>query len=171
MDLFVHLTRDGWQARFDGLERRCAVGRGGVRADKKEGDGATPAGSWPVRRLLYRADRLPPPPTALPSEPVGAADGWCDDPGDRRYNRPVRLPYPGRHERLWREDEVYDCILILGYNDDAPVPGLGSAIFLHIARPDYAPTEGCVALDRADLLDFLRHASPSSRVHVEPPPD
>ena len=122
MDLFVHLTRDGWRARFDGLERRCAVGRGGVRADKKEGDGATPAGSWPVRRLLYRADRLPPPPTALPSEPVGAADGWCDDPGDRRYNRPVRLPYPGRHERLWREDEVYDCIMILGYNDDAPVP-------------------------------------------------
>ena len=168
-DLLIHLSKTGWRARFGGRDRPCAVGRGGVCRRKEEGDGATPAGSWPLRRVLYRADRLAPPATALPAAPIGEADGWCDDPDDARYNQPVRRPYPGRHERLWREDGVYDCVVVLGYNDDPPAPGLGSAIFLHIARPDYAPTEGCVALALEDLLDFLRQADPCGHVRVELP--
>lgn len=133
----------------------CALGRGGIRADKREGDGATPSGRFPLQRVLYRADRLAPPPTALATAPLTARDGWCDDPADPLYNRLVRLPYDGRHEALWRADRVYDVIVVLGYNDDPVVPGLGSAIFLHVARPDYAPTAGCVALARADLLTIL----------------
>lgn len=140
-----------------------------MRRDKAEGDGATPAGCWPIRRLLYRADRLSLPPTAFAQAPVREDDVWCDDPADPLYNTQISLPYARSHERLWRDDEIYDCIVVLGYNDDPPVPGAGSAIFLHVARPDYAATEGCVALARSHLLAFLGRADPSSRVCVTPP--
>jgi L,D-peptidoglycan transpeptidase YkuD (ErfK/YbiS/YcfS/YnhG family) len=120
-----------------------------------------------MRRLLYRADRMERPATRLPFLELEPEDGWCDDPADPAYNRPVRLPYPGRHERLWREDGVYDLVVVLGHNDDPVVPGHGSAIFLHIARPDFGPTEGCVALLRADLTRLLAEAGPGDRVLVE----
>ncbi|MGH7210606.1 MAG: L,D-transpeptidase family protein [Acetobacteraceae bacterium] len=130
---------------------RVALGRGGVRADKQEGDGATPAGLLPLRRVLYRADRVAPPACAVPIEPLAPDDGWCDDPAEPAYNRPVRLPYAGSHEELWRPDALYDLIGVLGWNDSPPARGRGSAIFLHVARPDFAPTEGCIALAPADL--------------------
>ena len=134
---------------------RAALGRGGVTARKQEGDGATPVGVLKLRRLLYRADRLPPPACAVPLEPIAPTDGWCDDPDDPAYNHAVRLPYSGRHEALWREDAVYDVIGVLGWNDAPVRRGDGSAIFLHVGRPDGSPTEGCVALARADLLAVL----------------
>lgn len=134
---------------------RAALGRGGVRTDKQESDGATPVGVLPLRRVLYRADRLPPPDCAVAVEPIGQAHGWCDDVNDRAYNRPVRLPYPARHEELWRSDGVYDLIGVLGWNDSPVVRGRGSAIFLHVARPDFAPTEGCIALALPDLRRVL----------------
>ena len=119
-----------------------------------------------MRRLLYRPDRLAPPPTGLPTTPIGPADGWCDAPGDKNYNLPVILPYPASAEALWREDAVYDLIVPLGYNDGPIRPGQGSAIFLHLARDGYLPTEGCVALALADLSAYLAVASPLSRVIV-----
>ncbi len=167
MDLLVSRDGGGWQAHFGGHRWRCAVGRGGVRAEKREGDGATPAGCWPLRRVLYRADRLAAPECRLPLSQIGSEDAWCDDPRDARYNRHVVLPYAGRHERLWRDDEVYDVVVVLGHNDDPPRPGAGSAVFLHVARPDFAPTEGCVALAFDDLLTVLRVAGPDSRVCVQ----
>jgi len=169
MDLMLVRAGEGWRARFGAHRWRCAVGRDGVRRDKREGDGATPAGRWPLRRVLYRADRLDPPiaGVGLPVAKIGPDDGWCDDPADTHYNRPVRLPYPGRHERLWRNDGIYDVVVVLGHNDDPPRPGAGSAVFLHVARPDYAPTEGCVALALDNLLTVLREAGPESRVCVE----
>ena len=148
---------------------RCALGRGGIRADKTEGDGATPVGFLPVRAVLYRPDRLQRPVTGLPCRALREDDGWCDDPGDAAYNRPVTRPYASRHEVLWREDRLYDIVAILGWNDDPVVPGGGSAIFLHLAKPDYAPTEGCVALALADCLRVLRLAGPGSHVVVRPP--
>jgi len=166
MDLLVYAP--GW-ALWDGERLRCAVGRGGIRTDKREGDGATPSGGWPMRRLLYRPDRLAAPATRLAANPLAPQDGWCDDPDDAVYNRPVRLPYRARAERLWREDGIYDLIVPLGYNDDPVVPGAGSAIFLHVARPDYAPTEGCVALAQADLLRVLAGADAAARVVVHGP--
>jgi L,D-peptidoglycan transpeptidase YkuD (ErfK/YbiS/YcfS/YnhG family) len=147
---------------------RCALGRGGVvEADaKREGDGATPLGVWPIRRVLYRPDRGEAPATALPLAAIGPDDGWCDDPADAAYNRPVALPYRARCERMWREDALYDIVCVLAHNDDPPVPGLGSAIFLHCARPDYASTEGCVALARADLEALLAIARPGDALEV-----
>ena len=147
---------------------RCALGRAGIvlAADKREGDGASPAGVWPLRRLLYRADRGGPPATALAAAPIAADDGWCDAPADPAYNRAVKLPYPASAEQMWREDEVYDLVVVLGHNDDPPVRGLGSAIFLHLAKPDYAPTHGCVAVARADLEALLAKAQPGDAVEI-----
>ncbi len=119
-----------------------------------------------MRRLFWRADRLGAPATGLERVPIAPHDGWCDAPGDPLYNRPVTLPWPASHERLWREDHRYDLIVELGYNDDPVVPARGSAIFLHIAAPDYGPTEGCVALAQADLLDVLRLCGPASRLEI-----
>jgi len=152
MEALVH--PDG-RMIWRGQTLRCALGQGGVRVDKVEGDGATPAGLLPLRRILYRADRVPPPRCPMPIEPICQTDGWCDDPLDREYNRFVHLPYDGRHEELWRLDEVYDVVAVLGWNDRPVVKGRGSAIFLHVARPDYAPTAGCVALGPPDLSRVL----------------
>jgi L,D-peptidoglycan transpeptidase YkuD (ErfK/YbiS/YcfS/YnhG family) len=138
-----------------GLVCRAALGRGGVRADKSEGDGATPAGLLPLRRVLYRADRGRPPSCAVPVEPLAPDDGWCDDPASPDYNRMVRLPCPAHHEELWRADAVYDVIGVLGWNDAPVVAGRGSAIFLHVARPDFSPTEGCIALPEPVLREVL----------------
>lgn len=158
-------------ARFAGTRFRCALGRNGVRADKREGDGATPAGCWQILRVLYRADRVPAPRTRLPVAMIARDDGWCDDPGDPRYNRPVRLPHAGDAERLWRDDGVYDIVAVLAYNLDPVVPHGGSAIFLHLARPDFGATEGCVALAMPDLLSVLDAADAGTRVcaRTEPP--
>ncbi|MHC8508055.1 MAG: L,D-transpeptidase family protein [Rhodospirillales bacterium] len=153
---------------FAGRILRCAIGRGGVRVDKREGDGAAPAGVWPMRRVLYRPDRLAAPETALPAGSITETDGWCDDAARPEYNRPVTLPFAGSHEVMWRKDHLYDVVVVLGHNDSPPVPGLGSAVFLHCAHEDYAPTEGCVALARADLLDVLKDCGLKSAVAVEP---
>jgi L,D-peptidoglycan transpeptidase YkuD (ErfK/YbiS/YcfS/YnhG family) len=155
---------------LDGRRVRCALGPAGVTAAaaKREGDGKSPAGAWPLRRVLWRPDRRPAPDTALPAQPLALQDGWCDDPADPAYNRPVTLPYPASAERLWRDDDVYDLIVILGHNDDPVVPGAGSAVFLHLARPDYAPTQGCVALAARDLEDLLRQAMPGDALVISP---
>ena len=154
--------------RWRGRRFACAIGRGGVRSDKREGDGATPAGRYPLRRVLYRPDRLAPPRTALPIAPLSPRDGWCDDPGHPLYNRPLRLPHDARHEELWRSDRVYDLIVILGHNDVPAVPGLGSAVFLHVAQPDYAPTAGCVAVAAGDLLAILAGVDRRTWLRVPP---
>jgi L,D-peptidoglycan transpeptidase YkuD (ErfK/YbiS/YcfS/YnhG family) len=151
---------------LDGQAFRCALGHGGIRLDKREGDGATPAGAWPLRQVLYRADRGPVPATGLPLTSISPQDGWCDAPDDARYNRPVRLPYPASAEALWREDALYDLVAVIGYNDTPPVAGRGSAIFMHVAKPGYAPTEGCVALARGDLVAVLARCRPGSRIVV-----
>lgn len=164
MDLIVEPA--GW-ARWGARRMRCALGKGGVRTAKREGDGATPAGAFVMRRVLYRADRGAPPTTQLPAAALSANDGWCDDEADPAYNRPVTLPYRARAERLWRDDRLYDLIVVLGHNDAPPVAGRGSAIFLHVAAADYAPTEGCIALAPDDLRPVLAEADASSRVVVE----
>lgn len=144
----------------------AAVGRAGIRVHKIEGDGATPAGVMTLRRVLYRADRLSPPSAAVPREPIAPNDGWCDDPSHTDYNRQIRLPHPARHEALWRADRLYDIIGVLGWNDAPVEPARGSAIFLHVARPDLAPTDGCIALPLSDLLAVL--AAGLTSVRVEP---
>lgn len=157
-------------ARLGGRAFRCALGRSGIADHKREGDGATPGGSFALRRLLYRADRFrPPPEMPLSASPLDPRDGWCDEPGAATYNCQVRLPHPYRHETLWREDGVYDAIVVVGHNDSPPIAGRGSAIFLHLARDGLLPTEGCVAFARPDLLAILALLVPRSRLVVVPP--
>ena len=147
---------------------RCALGHGGVRVNKREGDGATPAGRYPLRRILYRPDRLSAPATPLPVTALKPDDGWCDDPADPQYNRPVRLPYGARHEELWRADALYDVVVVIGHNDAPVVAGMGSAIFMHLASADYQPTAGCVALARRDLLEVLAGVGPDTFLEIVP---
>jgi L,D-peptidoglycan transpeptidase YkuD (ErfK/YbiS/YcfS/YnhG family) len=149
---------------LEGRRYRAALGAGGVRADKQEGDHATPAGLLALRRVLYRADRVPIPRAAVPREPIAASDGWCDDPAHADYNRQVHLPHPARVELLWRADGLYDVVGVLGWNDAPVLRGRGSAIFLHVARADFSPTEGCVALALEDLRAVLAAGVTALRV-------
>jgi L,D-peptidoglycan transpeptidase YkuD (ErfK/YbiS/YcfS/YnhG family) len=135
----------------------CALGRSGQKACKREGDGATPIGHWTLRQVLYRRDRGLRPRTGLPVRAIGPADGWCDAASDRNYNRAVRLPYPVSAETLHREDGLYER---------PRVRGAGSAIFMHIARAGYRPTEGCIALSSRDLRLVLARCGRRSRVVI-----
>jgi L,D-peptidoglycan transpeptidase YkuD (ErfK/YbiS/YcfS/YnhG family) len=157
-------------ARFTGggLDVACALGRAGVIAAerKREGDGGSPAGIWPLRRVLYRPDRLSAPRTALPVAALAPDDGWCDAPGDRLYNRPVKRPYPAGAERLWREDEIYDVFVELGYNDAPAVAGAGSCIFWHLARAEFSPTQGCVAVAPETMRAALAVARPGDALEI-----
>ena len=144
----------------------AAVGRAGVRADKHEGDDATPAGTYPLVSILYRPDRVAPPASRLPVKPLAPSDGWVDDPADANYNRPVSLPYTASAEQMWREDGLYDALVVIGYNMDPVVRGAGSAIFLHIATPDFAPTAGCLAVRREVLFAVLPLLGPGSQIAI-----
>lgn len=161
-------TADGRLRAGDGPSIRCALGRAGVvaAAAKREGDGATPLAVLPLRTVLHRPDRVALGACALPARAITRDDGWSDDPDDPLYNTLVPLPHPHRHERLWREDGLYDLMVTLGWNDDPPVPGRGSAIFLHCAAEGSAPTEGCVALPRDELLALLPRLSPGDVLEV-----
>ena len=158
------------QLEGPGFSARCALGRSGVIAasDKREGDGMSPIGCWQVRRAYWRADRLERPQTALVIDPIRPDDGWCDAPGDPAYNLPVRLPYPASCETMTREDGLYDLVVVLGHNDDPPQSGLGSAIFLHCASPGFKPTEGCVAIERARLVELVGRLTPEDVIEIAP---
>lgn len=153
-----------------GLAIPVALGRSGIARDKREGDGRTPAGRWRILALLYRPDHGPRPVTRLPARPIRPDDGWCDDRSDRRYNRPVTLPLGGRravsHERMWREDGLYDLVLVIDHNQRPRVAGRGSAVFVHLARPGFKPTEGCVALRRADKRRLLARLRPGAVIDI-----
>lgn len=148
---------------------RCASGKGGRRLahEKLEGDGASPIGVWPLRRVFYRGDRHAAPKTGLPCVPLRPHDGWCDASDDPLYNRPISLPYPASHECLWREDDIYDIIVELGHNDTPPIAGRGSAIFMHVARDAYQSTEGCIALALEDLLTVLAQADQDTVLEIK----
>jgi len=118
--------------------------------------------------VYYRPDRMPRPRTMLPLRALRPNDGWCDAPDDRNYNRPVRLPYPASAEEMWRRDRLYDIVVVLGHNDRPRRRGLGSAIFMHVARSGFEPTAGCIALRRADLARLLARLAPGSHLLVRP---
>src|SRR5882757_4730244 len=145
---------------------RCTVGAGGVREDKVEGDAATPAGRFPLRRIYFRNDRLVLPKVRLPARAINEHDGWCDDPRAPTYNRLVHTPNEWSHEKMWRDDGLYDLVVVVGYNDDPPEGEWGSAIFLHIARADYSPTQGCVAFARDDLLELVTLIESQTQINV-----
>ena len=154
----------------DGQEHRarCALGRGGVGGKTGEGDGVTPVGQYPLRSVMIRSDRVAMPQTALPVSMIMKNDGWCDDPASPDYNKRVALPHAASHEELWRDDRLYDVIVEVGYNDDPVEAGRGSAIFMHTSRPDYMPTEGCIALELNDLLELLKPCNGDTLLVISP---
>lgn len=168
MKMMVRKSGNGqYRLSVDSLSMRCAVGRSGMIRDKREGDGGTPVGIWPLRRVFFRPDKLPRPETRLRAVELSPADGWCDAPADRNYNRLVKLPYPASAEDMWRSDDVYDIVVELGYNDDPVVPGKGSAIFLHLAHTDYRATAGCVAVALEDMRALLALVEPGTQIQID----
>jgi L,D-peptidoglycan transpeptidase YkuD (ErfK/YbiS/YcfS/YnhG family) len=166
MNLIVTSDADGAWLDWGEGKRRAAIGPGGIAVKRGEGDGITPRGAYPIREIFYRADRIAKPDTILPLRAIEKDDGWCDAPADPNYNRLVKLPYPASAENMWRDDHLYDLVAVLGYNDDPVVPGKGSAIFLHLAKPDYAHTHGCVALNYGDVLAALQQLRPGDLVQI-----
>lgn len=143
-----------------------ALGRSGILTNKREGDGATPRGTFRLLQLWWRADRLPRPQTQLPLRRIRQDDGWSEDPRDRNYNRPVKLSADSAADRLWREDHLYDLIIELDHNTRPRIPNRGSAVFIHFARDGFKPTAGCVALKRSDLLKLLRMISHNCWIEI-----
>ena len=144
-----------------------ALGRSGIKPGKREGDGGTPAGRFHPLRLWWRADRRRRPQTRLPLRRIGPADAWCEDPHDRRYNRPFRRSVNEPGDRLRRHDALYDLIVEIDHNTRPRVAGRGSAVFLHLARPGFGPTAGCVAMRANDLERLLAQLSPKTRIHIQ----
>lgn len=144
-----------------------ALGRGGIRANKREGDGGTPRGTFRPLRLWFRADRHRRPKTLLPIRPIKPTDAWDEDPTSRHYNRPVRREPGAAGDRLTREDRLYDFIIEIDHNARPRVAGRGSAVFLHLARPQFAPTAGCVAMTQPAMLRLLARIGPQTRIMIE----
>ncbi len=153
--------------QYEGQRYRCTLGGAGLTGDKREGDMKTPVGSFPLKECWYRADKMQAPDTALPLRIIQKNDGWCDDVTSEFYNRPVKLPFAPSHEELWRDDDKYDIIVTLGYNDNPFKPGKGSAIFFHVAAPDFSPTQGCVGLTKPNLLEVLKQVTPKTLMSIE----
>ena len=162
--------KDERRGRLTGplLNAPCALGRSGIvlEGEKKEGDGCTPLGTYPLRQVFYRPDKFETPICKLQVTALSPEIGWCDDSEHSHYNRLVGLPFGASHEKLWRDDCLYDLVLVIGHNDTPPVPGKGSAIFVHVAKEGFEPTEGCVALEAPALLTLLRGATPEDRLQI-----
>lgn len=166
--LFVHqspLSKTRGQIRFGMMAIPCALGKGGVKTGKREGDGATPRKTLRALRLYRRPDR-PMVQTLIPVQTTTRRMGWCDDSASRHYNQPVTLPFDKSHEKLWRDDHLYDLVIDTDYNRRPAIKGRGSAIFIHLARPHYTPTEGCIALSRRDLMRVIAMIDTQTRIHV-----
>jgi L,D-peptidoglycan transpeptidase YkuD (ErfK/YbiS/YcfS/YnhG family) len=166
MDLIVSTSPQGPLLDWGDGPRRCAIGPAGIKPKLSEGDGITPFGTFALREVFYRADRIPMPLTVLPLWKTEPDDGWCDAPEDQSYNRLVKMPHSASAENLWRDDSLYDIVVVIGFNDDPVYAGKGSAIFLHLAKPDYAPTAGCVALAEADLRAALLQLQPGDKIRI-----
>lgn len=170
---FVHIrVRRQSGAKTRGILRAgpftlpVALGRAGILANKREGDGGTPRGRFRLKRLWWRGDRITRPRTALPVRPIGPEDAWSEDPADRRYNRAVRRRPGEPGDRLMRDDGLYDLIIEIDHNDRPRIAGRGSAVFIHVARENFGPTAGCVALRHGDLVRLLKWLSPRTWIHI-----
>ena len=154
---------------FEGQIHACRIGRKGAVTQEagREGDEKTPLGDYKLRFGLYRADRMPAPPSPLTFRPLRKEDGWCDASNDPAYNRFIRLPYKASHETLWREDGAYDVILVISHNDSPPKAGLGSAVFIHVAQADDRQTLGCIALAPEVMVNLMPYLTAGMSVSIQ----
>ena len=144
----------------------CALGRGGISANKREGDGATPLGAMRILSGYFRGDHVAARRTRLTMRQIHPGLGWCEVPDDRNYNRPVRIPYGASHETMRRADRLYDYCLVLDWNISPRRRGRGSAIFFHLARPGFTPTQGCVAVTAKVMARLLPYLSDRTILQV-----
>jgi L,D-peptidoglycan transpeptidase YkuD (ErfK/YbiS/YcfS/YnhG family) len=158
-------SRQGWLTA-EGITIPVALGRGGILANKREGDGGTPKGTFRPRKLWWRADRHPRPRTFLPVHAIGPEDAWCEDPNDRHYNQPIQLTRDQPGDRLMRKDHLYDFIVEIDHNTRPRIAGRGSAVFLHLARENFGPTAGCVSMTRSAMLHLLRRLGRETRIVI-----
>ena len=168
--LLNHEQKKG-ELSFNGASYPCVFGRSGISepSKRRQGDGSTPAGTYALRKLWYRADKVPTITCALPTQIIHEQDGWCDDASSPDYNRHVLLPFAGGHQELFRpNDDLYDLVLEIGYNDNPAVPGLGSEIFMHVAREAMTPTAGCIALKKEDLVKVIADLNETSTLTILP---
>jgi L,D-peptidoglycan transpeptidase YkuD (ErfK/YbiS/YcfS/YnhG family) len=181
-DTYRKIRRDGprasiWVRAAAGNPRRgwltagphtipVALGRGGIFANKREGDGATPKGTFRPRQLWWRADRSPRPQTFLPVRAIRPEDAWCEDPTSRHYNRSLTLDRHNNGDRLKREDHLYDFIIEIDHNTQPTIAGRGSAVFLHLARADFSPTAGCISMKKSAMLQLLRLIGPHTKIII-----
>lgn len=163
------IIKYGNRLHLGGKTYPCVIGKGGLAdsVDKREGDGKTPRGIYPLRQVLYRPDRTEMPVTGLPVSVITREDGWCDAPESPAYNERVLLPFDASHEKLWRDDHAYDIVVVIGYNDKPAIAGKGSAIFLHVMHDSGRPTEGCVAVSLDDMRELLMQLTPDAQIHIE----
>jgi L,D-peptidoglycan transpeptidase YkuD (ErfK/YbiS/YcfS/YnhG family) len=158
-------SRQGWLTA-DRWTIPVALGRGGILANKREGDGGTPRGTFRPRQLWWRADRYRRPRTFLPTRAIRPEDAWCEDPADRHYNQPVRLDSETGGDRLTRKDHLYDFIIEIDHNTTPRIAGRGSAVFLHLAREHFGPTAGCVSMTPSSMLRLLRRLGPQTQINI-----
>ena len=142
--------------KFKNLKFKCALGKCGIGKKRKEGDNITPRGSYKLLGLFYRSDRIPKFKTILKKRKINKKMAWCDDVNNKNYNKLIKLPSNFSHEKLYRKDNVYDLVVPINYNTNKIARGKGSAIFLHVAKKNYSPTKGCIALKKKDLILLLK---------------
>ena len=168
MDIFVDSSSILTWTDVSGVKHmvKCALGREGIAEKKSEGDGITPLGVFSLLSVMVRSDRIALPDMALSISHINKDDGWCTDPKSTYYNKPIKLPFNSIHEKLYRRDKLYDIIIDVDYNRTEIIAGKGSAIFIHVASPNYSPTQGCVAIALSDLLKLLKSCDNNTKLII-----
>jgi L,D-peptidoglycan transpeptidase YkuD (ErfK/YbiS/YcfS/YnhG family) len=151
---------------YKNLKFRCALGKAGIKKKKKEGDNITPEGTFKIIRVYYRRDKIKNISTLIKKKEIKKKIGWCDDPVSSVYNKEIKLPSKFSHEKLYRKDNLYDLILVLNYNINPIIKNKGSAIFIHIAKKNYEPTAGCIALKKRDLVELLENIKKNTKIKI-----
>ena len=153
--------------KYKNFKFRCALGKGGIAKKKKEGDNITPKGTFKINKIYYRADKIKKLKTFFKKIKIKKNMGWCDDPMSKFYNQQINLPTKFGHEKLYRNDNIYDIIAVLNYNIRPTVKNKGSAIFIHIAKKNYQPTLGCIAMKKKNLLFLLKNLKKKTVIKIQ----
>ena len=151
--------------KLDDYILKCSIGKNGIKSKKKEGDKCTPKGVFSLGKLYYRADKVKKPTTKISTKIIKKNMGWCDDVTSKFYNKEMKINKNIKHEKLYRNDNVYDYLIIINYNTKKIKPGKGSAIFLHLTK-NYKKTLGCVAVKKKDFLIILKLITKNTRIKI-----
>ena len=162
----MHILIKNKKLIYNNYRIKCAVGKRGIKKKLKEGDLVTPTGRFKVKLILYRKDRVKKLSTSIKKLTIKKNMGWCDDPDSSKYNKLITLPFKYSHEKLFRKDRIYDIILVLNYNMNPVKRNKGSAIFIHVAKNNFKPTKGCVALKKKELLKIIKDLKSNTEIRI-----